>query len=537
VKESSRSDNSAASLAVALHVDQVCNQFEAAWKDRRPRIEDFLGDCQEPERSILLGELLALDLEYRRQNGEQPLPEEYHLRFPDDGALIDEVFRDEPDASPGQHGAKPGGAGESTIVLKVTEGPHRGARFEFDRHDTFVVGRASTAHLQLADDPYFSRHHFLLEFCPPRCYLRDLGSRNGTLVNGAKVKEAFLKDGDVIGGGRTRLRLSVQADKEGSERPAGSGAEHPLAATASFLENAAPTGSLAGLLDPAEGADRPQLAPGYEIVRKLGRGGMGVVYLARHQATGQFVALKVIVPESAANDRAVQLFLREVSVLSKLDHPRIVHFYEVGMARGQFFFAMEYVETVNLNELFAPEPRPRAVKALCGIFCQTLEALAYAHARSFVHRDVKPTNVLVSCANRKLRTKLADFGLAKNFEQGGFSGMTRRGDVRGSLPFMAPEQVLNCRGVRPAADIYGVGATLYFLLSHHTPHDFPPDRDPFAVIFDEEIVPLRERCPELPPGLAAIVERALARDPNQRFASAAEMRRRLLPYAKGLASR
>jgi hypothetical protein len=86
------------------------------------------------------------------------------------------------------------------IVLEVIAGPNQGARFEFDRHDTFLVGRAPTAHLQLLDDAYFSRHHFLLECQPPRCYLRDLGSSNGTLVNGQKVTECFLRDGDLISG-------------------------------------------------------------------------------------------------------------------------------------------------------------------------------------------------------------------------------------------------------------------------------------------------------------------------------------------------
>src|SRR5262249_11494370 len=153
-------------------------------------------------------------------------------------------------------------------------GPHQGARFEFDRHDTFLVGRAPTAHLQLLDDAYFSRHHLLLEFNPPRCYLRDLGSSNGTSVNGQKVAECFLRDGDVISGGKTRMRLSLVG---AAPEPA---AEAPAAT------------------DP--GAVPP--IPGYEVLRPLGRGGMGAVYLVRRQADGDLCALKLILPEAAADD-------------------------------------------------------------------------------------------------------------------------------------------------------------------------------------------------------------------------------------------
>lgn len=419
------------------------------------------------------------------------------------------------------------------LVLEVLQGPHAGARFTFDRHDTFVVGRDRTCHLILDEDKHFSRHHFLLEFNPPKCYLRDLDSLNGTVVNGVRVKEAFLKDGDVVGGGKTKLRLSLQLEETvrvdvrclscGSKGGPETISYHAVPGqTCSYVcQTCRP------LIE-----QQPQPVPGYEIVRKLGKGGMGAVYLGRKIATAQTVAIKLILPEAVAGERAVQFFLREVSVLSKLDHPRIVRFYEIGVAQGQFFFAMEYVATVDLKELLAPLALAPRIRTICGIMCQVLEALHHAHEQGFVHRDIKPPNILVTRLGQKLRTKLADFGLAKNFENGGFSGMTRSGEVRGSLPFMAPEQIIDCQLSKPTVDIYGVGATLYHLLTNAMPHDFSIKKDPYAIVLDDPIVPLNQRCPEAPADLVALVHRALAKDPRERFAAAQEMRAALLPFAK-----
>jgi serine/threonine-protein kinase len=426
----------------------------------------------------------------------------------------------------------------SKVQLEVLEGPNQGARFEFDQHATLIAGRAKDAQLRLADDPYFSRHHFLLEFHPPRGYLRDLGSRNGTQLNGRPVKEAFLKNGDIVGGGRTRIRFTILPSPHQLYQTTvaclACAAPVPVAIAASPGEAAPPAALCPSCREAIR--NRPQPVPGYEIVRQIGRGGMGVVYLARQETSGQPVALKLIVPESVTSDRAVRLFLREVSVLCQLNHPRIVRFHEVGMARGQFFFAMEYVQTVDLKELLAQQPARGAVKTLCGLFCQVLEALSHAHQRGFVHRDVKPSNLLISRTGQKLRLKLADFGLAKKFENGGFSGMTCHGDRRGSLPFMAPEQVLDCRTTRPAADLYSSAAALYFWLANAPPHDFSRGQDPYAVILEEDTVPLQDRRPDLPSGLVAVIHRALAHEPEARFASAAEMRQALLPYAKGVAA-
>src|SRR5262249_8520067 len=145
--------------------------------------------------------------------------------------------------------------------------------------------------------------------------------------------------------------------------------------------------------------------------------------------SSKLVALKFIVPEPVADSRAVQLFQSEVNLLRQLDHPRIVHFYEAGLAQGKFFVAMEYVPTVDVSKLLADlSPRTR-MKTACALVCQVLEALGYGHDKGCVHRGVKPANVLVTRERKKLRVKVSDFGLARALENAGLSGLTRSGEV------------------------------------------------------------------------------------------------------------
>jgi serine/threonine-protein kinase len=259
---------------------------------------------------------------------------------------------------------------------------------------------------------------------------------------------------------------------------------------------------------------------------------MGVVYLARRLGTSQPCALKVILPEVAAGELAMRRFLREVSVLSRLEHPRIVKFHEMDVAGGQFFFAMEYVETVDLEQVLSAYPEATRTQALCGLACHALEGLAHAHARGFVHRDVKPSNLLVSASGHRLRVKLADFGLAKKFESSGLSAMTHEGQVVGTIAFMAPEQVASARRAQPGCDVYSLGATLYYLLARQHPYDFFSRKDNLAVILEDPPIPLAERRPGVPAGLSAVLLRSLAKDPRDRFASAEDFRQALLPYAR-----
>jgi serine/threonine-protein kinase len=596
----SRSSDPAANGG-ATALDRALERFEQAWQaGARPRVEDYLPGGRQTLAVLL--PLVHVDLERRLTAGQPARVEDYLARFPvlagspealvelaeaeyrlrhraDPKLRADEYLARFPSLAdrlrprlrakdggeahplaarpaqaatlaavsglpPGDRSAHPDPVAPAepvpmTAILEVLAGPHAGAIFTFGRHDTFVIGRAESAHLCVRDDRHFSRHHLLLEFNPPRCYLRDLGSRNGTFVNDNVVKEAFLKSGDVISAGRTRIRYHVQT---------ANGQYASKQVTCICCSGTAPLETLLTEGEPANTVsyvcaacrqkvqEHPQPLPGYELLRLLGKGGMGMVYLGRHLASGRPVAIKLVVPESAASTQAAQLFLREISIMSQLRHPRIVRFHEAGMSHGQFFIVMDYVETVDVGAHLAQQSGAGLVKVVCGILCQVLDGLRYAHERAIVHRDVKPPNILVSKAGRKLRSKLSDFGLAKNFENAGFSGMTREGEIRGSLPFMAPEQVMCCRDAKPAADVYSAGATLYYFLTKHTPHDFSTTKDGFAVVLEDDIVPIHERCPHVPPGLVQTIYRAMAKKPGDRFESAQEMREQLLPFAKGLSA-
>jgi serine/threonine-protein kinase len=415
------------------------------------------------------------------------------------------------------------------LRLEVVAGPHRGIRMEFDRPTTLLVGRGDDAGLQLLDDAYFSRHHFQLEFDPPRCRLRDMGSSNGTHVNGRRVMDCFLRDGDAISGGQTRIIFSEMTSPTSAQTDEQTG----LPETCDFgAETTSPR-------EPTRAPNRPPLLrpPGYDIVRPIGEGAMGCVYLARQRSTGQEFAVKLVVPEAPLGPRALTFFLREVSVLGQLDHPRIVRFHEIGQADGQFYFVMEYVPAIDLRSLLSSTSGSELVALACSVIAGALEGLAHAHDRGIIHRDFKPSNLLVKWDGGLPAVKVADFGLAKSFRTAGFSGITTEAQVLGTIAYMAPEQAQDARFVLPAADLYSAGATLYYLLAGQPPYQFGRARNPLALIAANDPDPLTRHRPDLPPGLTEVVHKALARRPDDRFPSAAEMGRALRPFAAGLVPR
>jgi len=446
------------------------------------------------------------------------------------------------------------------LRIVVTEGPDTGRVFVFERRDRFVVGRSPEASLSVSRDPYFSRHHFLLEIDPPNVLLRDLKSANGTFLNEAteRVGDAPLRDGDVIRAGKTRIRLEHGASDpdEQAEPDAPENAPGPafrksddarLPPTSNDTEEVRCTrcGSRAKREQPRARAERvayfcdacrvslldqPVLLLGYRLVRELGRGSMGVVYLAVEEATGTQRALKIVLPHAAQSEKARQLFLQEASEQVKLSHPRIVQVLALREVKlGMVCMAMEYVDGPSAEQLLAREGGSGLEPRLAAtIIAQALEGLGFAHQAAVVHRDVKEANILVARdASGEVDVKLSDFGLAKSFATSGASGFTHGGAMGGTVLYMAPEQILNFRDVRPAADIYSMGVAFYRLLSGEYPIDVST-RDPFLAVLEDPIVPLRRRKPALPQELAAVAERALGKRPQDRFATAEDMRSAIL---------
>jgi tetratricopeptide (TPR) repeat protein/tRNA A-37 threonylcarbamoyl transferase component Bud32 len=399
-------------LAVLARVDQVCDRFEAAWPDPgqqapRPRIEDYLGETLEPERSQLLTQLLALELEYRRAAGETPLLEDYRARFPDHGAVVRRIF-----------------AAPETVAPQPTANPSAAA--------------------------------------PP-----------------------------------------------------------------------------AGGVSPAER---------FRPLRLHAEGGLGEVHLAQDCELPREVALKRIRDEYADDPDSRHRFLREAEITGGLEHPGIVPVYGLGQgAGGRPYYAMRFIKGDSLKQAIErfhqaegpkrdPGERSLALRELLGRFVAVCNAVAYAHSRGVVHRDLKPANVMLGPYGETL---VVDWGLAKLVgrpespgkaeatlrpRSGGGQAPTQAGAVIGTPAFMSPEQAAGRSDqLGPASDIYGLGATLYALLTGQPP---VPGDDLMAILArvqSGEIVPPRRVKGEVPAALEAVCRKAMALRPQDRYGTALEL--------------
>jgi serine/threonine-protein kinase len=397
------------------------------------------------------------------------------------------------------------------VTLTVIAGPHAGTEFTFDRHDTFLVGRSRHAHFQLPEkDRYFSRIHFMMEVNPPQCRLIDMGSHNGTYVNGQRMLSGDLHDGDQIRAGHTVLRLGVW--REHAELPE----------TISYHPN------VADAPDPAA----PPRVPGYALLHVLRRDSLGPVYLGRRSSDDREVAVRTIAPNVRPARHQLDDFLRTARFLLKLEHRHLVRLCDVGATAQRLYFVSEHVDGQDLASLVqreGPQPIERTVRWAS----QILLAIQYAHEMHFVHCDIKPANVILTAHKGKRVVKLADFGIARVYHAAPFSGLSITGDLLTRAAFLPPEVLLNYQEAKPAGDQYAVAATLYFLLAGTHALNLPSElHRRFTSLLRQQIVPLRERRPEVPTALAEAIHKGMARTPAQRFKSVVEFRHALVKAMK-----
>jgi serine/threonine protein kinase/Tfp pilus assembly protein PilF len=319
-----------------------------------------------------------------------------------------------------------------------------------------------------------------------------------------------------------------------------------VAAAASELGPEAPGGGRAAAEEPPP----PFPLEGYRIVRELGRGGMGIVYEAVEVALGRRVALKLLPSAAALDFRQLQRFKHEARAAALLHHESIVPVYAVGSERGVHYYAMQYIEGVNLaavvgrlrqrSGLFmvdgpdrpADSPsdaaaalstqhdsdRPAYFRSVARLGVQAAEALEHAHQMGVVHRDVKPANLLIDA---RARLWITDFGLALCQGEG---GLTRTGDLVGTLRYVSPEQALGRRGlVDHRTDVYGLGVTLYELLTLEPAYPGGDRQELLRQIAFEEPRPARRLNPALPVELDTILLKAMAKEPTARYATAQEL--------------
>ncbi|MFO0878700.1 MAG: protein kinase [Gemmataceae bacterium] len=410
-------------LEAKRRIDAVCERFEQAWKQGRPNLGDFLGDLADVDNSVLLHELLQIDIECRRQRGEQPHLEDYLGQFPTREMLV------------------------------------RGL------------------------------------FSPTVCS----------------------DDQDLIMG--------------------------------------------SGPVDIVAPATGPSQVPGYELLEELGRGGMGVVYRARHLALNRLVALKFILAGASAQQRHLERFRREAEVVARLRHPNIVQIYDIGEVDGRVFLALEYAEEGSLKDRLAGSPlEPRAAAMMLEPLAR---AIQHAHRLGVVHRDIKPANILlalggdsVAVGNRALpdysaplpdrldfrgyqrplsacTPKLTDFGLARMIDAS--ASLSEKGLAAGTPQYMAPEQAFGDPNLGPLVDVWALGATLYELLTGRPPFRAASARETLQLVVETDPVPPSHLQPSVPRDLETICLTCLEKDPTRRYVGARELAQDLRRFIDGQA--
>lgn len=302
-----------------------------------------------------------------------------------------------------------------------------------------------------------------------------------------------------------------------------------------------PTELIGRLLHQANQNDKNlAVIEGYEIVRELGQGGMGAVYLARSPRLRQEVALKVMLPQVAANVSATEKFLREIDNTKVLQHPHVVRLYDSGCSHGTFFFTLEYCTKGSVDKLMQDRGGTLPVEEAVTIMCQVLEGLEYAHkvtvprvqlengkvgtGHGLVHRDLKPQNIFLTASGSATVAKVGDYGLAKAFDLAGLSGHTCTGTAAGTPYFMPRQQVLQFRFAEPEVDVWAAAASLYCMLTGCVPREFVQGRDVWQTVLQSKPVPIRRRTSAVPARLAAVIDEALIDNPDIRIKSAGQLK-------------
>jgi serine/threonine-protein kinase len=456
--------------------------------------------------------------------------------------------------------------------------------WEFVGPRAVVIGRGALSGLKLPDtDEYrsVSGYHCVIELSRNRAYLRDLGSLNGTFLNGHLVSRreedrlqgvavsgfgVKLIDGDVITlAGTFSFRVGLVDDSllegansnltmvEVADSCPSCGKKHdpvPLSKYADVLCPKCRPNPLASLKLLKAGLNRriKTLDPlkGLRITKTLGRGSTSAVFLAERKDDKSLMALKVMSPAISENDWARKSFLREVAIGRALKHPNVTKLYSFGYYGGAYFYLMEYCSGGNSEEKRLAAGGVLSPEEALGIILPVLDGLNYIHnvklaalkansdvsseSRGLVHRDLKPTNIFLGGPDGQV-PKLADIGVGKLYNTGDSYGNTRTGSVAGSPATMPRQQVLNFKGAGPEVDVWAAAASLYKLMTGEYPRDFPEAEDPWRVVLNRPPVPVLRRGVHVPSHLAFALDEALVDNPTIKFQSAIELKQRLIEAA------
>ncbi|MCD8352322.1 MAG: serine/threonine-protein kinase [Planctomycetaceae bacterium] len=385
-------------------------------------------------------------------------------------------------------------------------------KIEISEPTELLIGRVSQCKICLTGDGLVSRQHAVLEVNPPSVRINDLGSTNGLTINSVAYggssgikRDGYisLQNGDRVMVGKTVIHVEMVRTKTVIV-PTNGADEYP---------------------DELDTCPEAPTVPGYQLLQRLGTGGMGTVYLAREDGTNTLVAIKTMINRLAFNERMATAFNREIEVCKVLDHPNIVKFLGSGITPyKELYLVLEYVNGGNLavwNDRYSGRKMP--LEEAFAMLMELTDGMAYAHNLNFVHRDIKPHNILVEDMGTSRRAKLTDLGLAKNFENSGLSGLTASFTGGGTMAYMPPEQLTDFRDVRPSSDVFSLMATFYEMLCGKGPYNFEADQDEIRVVSTCDIVPITERISGLPPELVAIIHKSLQEDEEERFQNCGEL--------------
>jgi eukaryotic-like serine/threonine-protein kinase len=434
------------------------------------------------------------------------------------------------------------------VVLTILSGSRKGITKVFDSPGTYSIGREDQRHMAFPDNSEhhnISRHHCDLQitsFNPVNITIIDRQSTHGTLCNGKKITEpTVLVDRDIFSIGDIGIQLSLigilaaapatPQPKKGFTPPvippniAQAGKQIVpkfMGAIKNFLEIAPPPAPIASTPEnPAPAA--PLQFQDYELGLLLGQGGFSEVYKAIHRQTGKQVALKILQPDVAKQDDAIQKFIREIDNTKILDHPNVVKLLDFRYHQGAFFYTTEYCEAGNLLGLTKQLGGKLPLDLARGAIEQILDGLAYTHAVEvpyvrlpdggfgkgvgLVHRSLKPENILLTNHQGKLVVKISDFALSKSF---GSAGLTMApGSFMGTPLYMSRSQLLNYQIAPASVDLWAAVACLYEMLTGYLPRDFGEQDDPTRVILEKNAIPILQRSIYIPATLATVIDRAL----------------------------
>ncbi len=433
------------------------------------------------------------------------------------------------------------------VTLKVAQDKKTPECADIEEPNYYLIGRAPEAFFRI-ENPVVSNYHCYVHLQPPACRVRDLDSANGTFLNGRKVIEAQLVDGDMLSLGGIEIRVGIEHTSQ---------THLPL--TCPHCQKDIPFEERRGLEVRASAPVVCSACRGnfsktietfgpYFLLGVIGEvdhqeDGFVQVFKARHSKTGEVVALKLVPLTLVDNEKRLNALFREVSGWSRLVHPNIVRFHDSGFLNGIFFRAMELVDGVDLDKfLFEQLKRPMSPEEALAVSVPIADALAYTHQKNMVHRDIKLGNVLLSREGGRVIPKLTDFDLLKPFLDAGLNFVSARGEIKGSLAYMPPEQWIDSRHVHPSADVYSMGCLMYYLLTQKARYDFPssipPEFDEIGYLrrcaLEEDPVPVRERNPDVSEGLDAVIACCLERDPEKRFENGGELHQALLAVQEGV---